>query len=78
MKGVSGTFDVDLPVAGDGRRIIYKVTDKGADLVPALLEIGAWGARHDAGTGLSQENQDIFARDREGVIARIKASIQKG
>ena len=62
----------------DGRRIIYRVTERGADLVPALLEIGAWGARHDARTGMSQDNLDAFAHDRDGVIAGIKAGIAKG
>ena len=28
----------------DGRRWIYAATDRGADLTPVVLELGAWGA----------------------------------
>ena len=61
----------------DGRRVIYRVTEKGVDLVPALLEIGAWGARHDKDTGMSRKNLHTFANDRDGVIARVKGNIRK-
>jgi DNA-binding HxlR family transcriptional regulator len=32
--------------ADDGRRINYRLTDKGIDLAPVLLELLIWGARH--------------------------------
>jgi len=41
-------------------------------------DAGILGARHDTETGMSRENLDVFARDREGVIARIKAGLEKG
>jgi DNA-binding HxlR family transcriptional regulator len=31
----------------DGRRINYRLTEKGIDLAPALLELLIWGAQHE-------------------------------
>jgi len=65
------------PDPDDGRRIHYRVTERGTDLVPALLEIGAWGARNDIHSTFPQENLDALARDRDGVIAQVKAGVGK-
>src|SRR5580698_6023328 len=32
----------------DGRRLNYRLTQKGIDLAPVLLELLIWGARHEA------------------------------
>ena len=37
---------VSEPMATDGRRVSYRLTEKGIDLAPALLELLIWGARH--------------------------------
>jgi len=34
------------PAADDGRRVDYRLTEKGIDLAPVLLELLIWGARH--------------------------------
>jgi DNA-binding HxlR family transcriptional regulator len=34
-------------VENDGRRVNYRLTEKGIDLAPALLELLTWGARHE-------------------------------
>ena len=31
----------------DGRRVIYRLTEKGIDLAPVLLELLIWSARHE-------------------------------
>jgi DNA-binding HxlR family transcriptional regulator len=31
----------------DGRRVSYRLTDRGIDLAPVLLELLLWGARHE-------------------------------
>lgn len=33
----------------DGRRINYRLTEKGIDLAPVLLELLIWGAHHEVG-----------------------------
>lgn len=49
----------------DGRQVIYRVTDKGRTLVPVLLEIAAWGARHDPNTAAPPGFAERFYADRE-------------
>jgi DNA-binding HxlR family transcriptional regulator len=34
-------------VENDGRRVNYRLTEKGIDLAPALLELFIWGARYE-------------------------------
>jgi DNA-binding HxlR family transcriptional regulator len=38
---------VSEPMAADGRRVNYRLTEKGIDLASALLELLIWGARHE-------------------------------
>ena len=33
--------------ARDGRRVNYRLTEKGIDLAPVLLDLMIWGARHE-------------------------------
>lgn len=58
--------------AGDGRRLNYRLTAKGIDLAPVLLELLIWGARHensDASCALivqmEKSRQEILAETRK-------------
>ncbi len=55
----------------DGRRVSYRLTRKGIDLAPVLLEILIWGARHERtaapGALLAQ-----MERNREQVLAEVR------
>jgi DNA-binding HxlR family transcriptional regulator len=33
----------------DGRSLVYRLTAKGIDLAPVLMELSAWGTRHEEG-----------------------------
>jgi DNA-binding HxlR family transcriptional regulator len=35
------------PDEGDGRRFVYRLSDKGIDLAPVLVELVIWSARHE-------------------------------
>jgi len=35
----------------DGRRVVYRLTPKGSDLAPVILELGIWGVKHEGGVG---------------------------
>jgi len=54
----------------DRRRVRYRATEKGIALLPVLVEIAAWGARHDAHTGAPKSFLEEFDRDRDGLIRR--------
>jgi DNA-binding HxlR family transcriptional regulator len=35
------------PDEGDGRRFVYRLSEKGIDLAPVLVELVIWSARHE-------------------------------
>lgn len=55
----------------DGRSMLYRLTAKGMDLVPVLMELSTWGTRHEDGqppNGLL----DAWRTDREGFMKNIR------
>jgi DNA-binding HxlR family transcriptional regulator len=56
---------------GDGRRVNYRLTEKGVDLAPVLLELLIWGARHEE-TGAPCALIERMARNREQVLAEVR------
>jgi DNA-binding HxlR family transcriptional regulator len=55
----------------DGRRVNYRLTEKGIDLAPVLLELLIWGARHEkteAPCALIAEME----RNRGNVLAEVR------
>lgn len=55
----------------DGRRMTYRLTEKGIDLAPLLLELLIWGARHEK-TLAPRELMAQMEQNREGVIAEAR------
>jgi DNA-binding HxlR family transcriptional regulator len=62
---------------GDRRQLIYRVTDKGISLVPVLLELAAWGARHDEKTAAPKAFAEEFRTDRDRVVSRFTDRLQE-
>jgi DNA-binding HxlR family transcriptional regulator len=58
-----------------GARRSYQLTEKGKDLLPVMLEITAWSAKHDAKTNAPDEFLGQFAAARETLIASLKAAL---
>jgi DNA-binding HxlR family transcriptional regulator len=55
----------------DRRRVNYRLTEKGIDLAPVLLELLIWGARHEetgAPCGLIEE----MAKHRDAILAEVR------
>jgi DNA-binding HxlR family transcriptional regulator len=55
----------------DGRRMSYRLTEKGIDLAPLLLELLIWGARNEE-TMAPRELIAQMEQNREGVIAEVR------
>jgi len=55
----------------DGRQKHYRLTEKGIDLAPILLEILVWGARHEQ-TGAPAEAIAQMAQNRDAVLAETR------
>ena len=56
--------EADMP---DGRRIRYRPTERAVSLVPALVELGYWGALHDPLTGAPEAFLRAYRHDRDAV-----------
>ena len=54
----------------------YTLTEKGIDLVPVLLEIVKWSAKHDKKTAAPKEFVDRVKNDREKFIQEITESLK--
>ena len=55
----------------DARRVNYRLTEKGLDLAPVLLEMMIWGTRHE-NTGAPCAVVENMARDRDKVLAEVR------
>lgn len=55
----------------DGRRVNYRLTQKGIDLAPVLLELLIWGARHEPTGGACGVIEEM-AKHREEVLAEVR------
>lgn len=60
----------------DGRRVNYRLTEKGIDLAPVLLELLIWGARHEQ-TGAPCELIAKMAKNRKQVLAEVRRRWRK-
>lgn len=58
---------------GRGRR--YHLTEKGIDLLPVLIEIILWSARHDPKTATPAEFVEQATNDRAGLVAHLRAEL---
>ena len=55
----------------DGRRIEYRLTSKGIDLAPAVLELLIWGTRHE-NTGVPCAAIERLEKHREELLAEVR------
>lgn len=55
----------------DGRRVIYRLTEKGIDLAPVMLELLIWGAQHED-TGAPSAVIAELAKNRKAVIEETR------
>jgi len=59
------------PAGDDARRVNYRLTEKGIDLAPVLLELLIWGARHED-TGAPCAVIEQMEQHREQVVAEVR------
>jgi DNA-binding HxlR family transcriptional regulator len=59
------------PNPADGRQKEYRLTEKGIDLAPVLLELLIWGAKHEK-TGAPAEVISEMARNRVAVLQETR------
>jgi DNA-binding HxlR family transcriptional regulator len=62
----------------DRRKDIYSLTNKGLDLIPILLELASWGARHDPQTGAPPDWIALVNANKEKISRLIRETVQSG
>ncbi len=60
----------------DRRKLNYRLTEKGIDLAPVLLELLIWGARHERTTAPCAVIER-FAKNRDQVLAEVRRRWQE-
>ena len=66
-----------MPHKTDKRRDTYSLTQKGVDLLPALLEIIIWSAKYDPQTGAPKEFVAEAKNNRGQLIKQIKTALKQ-
>ncbi len=62
---------------GTGRGATYGLTEKGLDLLPAMLELVSWSARHDRHTAAPPDFVARIRRDREAVATELRKNLRR-
>lgn len=60
----------------DARRVNYRLTEKGIDLAPVMLELLIWSTRHEE-TGAPCAAIDEMARNRDQALAEVRRRWQE-
>jgi DNA-binding HxlR family transcriptional regulator len=66
----SGIVETE-PDPNDRRRMNYRLTEKGIDLAPVMLDLLIWGAQHED-TGVPCEVIAEMAKNRDAVLAETR------
>lgn len=67
----AGGIIVAEPDPADGRRVSYRLTEKGIDLAPVILDLLVWATNHEH-TGAPSALVAKMAANREAVIAEVR------
>jgi DNA-binding HxlR family transcriptional regulator len=60
-----------------GSRRIYRLTHKGLDLLPIIIEIIVWSAKHDPDSPVTKDFLRRATDDRESLLAEMRATAMR-
>lgn len=63
--------------SGRGSASSYRLTSKGVDLLPIMLEIIGWSATYDPKTAADRQFVRRLRRDRAGLEAEVRAALDE-
>lgn len=68
------------PDEADRRRDIYSLTEKGLDLIPVILEIVLWSARHDPSSEAKRIPRlvELIRTDNRAIAEEVKERVRRG
>jgi DNA-binding HxlR family transcriptional regulator len=59
------------------RRVVYTPTEKALDMLPAMVELIRWGAKHDKKADAPAHILKGIAKDRDGFVAEVRSQHRK-
>jgi DNA-binding HxlR family transcriptional regulator len=62
---------------GTGRGVTYGLTEKGLDLLPAMLELVSWSARYDRHTAAPPDFVARIRREPKAVAAELRTHLRR-
>lgn len=54
------------------RKVLYRLTEKGAELAPVMIELIRWSAKYDPNTFVPGQLLDRIRKDREGFAEELE------
>jgi DNA-binding HxlR family transcriptional regulator len=57
-------------------KVLYKLTPKGVDLIPVLVEIIAWSEKHHNVHPVAKEFAKQLKKDKQGVVQMLYSSLK--
>lgn len=60
----------------NGRRVLYNLTAKGADIAPLMIEMVRWSAKYDPDTLAKASILEKIDHNKEGFIEDLKAQVK--
>lgn len=60
----------------DGKKYVYRITEKGIDLVPTLIELALWGSKHVPDNAAPAEVVHQMRTAREPMIRQIQEALR--
>ena len=57
------------------QKVVYKLTQKGIDLMPVLVEIIMWSAKYDKQSAVDKKFVKSVKQDREGLIKEMSSRL---
>lgn len=70
---VEGGLVTKSPDPEHGKRFVYRLTARGKDLTPLMLELIGWSHRHDPTTHVPAEFARRIEVDRDALVAELLA-----
>ena len=69
---------VKAPHPTDGRKDVYRLTEKGLGLIPILLDMAEWGSQHYSESDAPESWLALVRRDRLKMIELITETVREG
>lgn len=77
LKKLENNGIVERSAALDNRsKLIYALTGRGKELLPIMLEITAWSAKHDTATNTPTSFLSDFASSKQEMITKILSNLK--